>query len=153
MRKLRIQLVLAVTVIATVMSGCQSPQVTPRVRAAVVPGQQSTPFLEKDQYPDRLRLAIDDSLRRHRFTRPWIAVRGPDGSVWSVAERFHSEGRFDRIYLRVAPDEHLTASITPYQFGPSDWAILGPLFADLRPEAELISREISSELRASVSSN
>jgi len=53
----------------------------------------------------------------------------------------------------VAPDEHLTASITPYQFGPSDWAILGPLFADLRPEAELISREISSELRASVSSN
>ena len=148
MRKLRIQLVLTVTGIAMVISGCQSPQVTPRAGAAVVSGQQSTPFLERDQYPDRLGLAIDDSLRRHRFTRPWIVVRGPDGSVWFAAERFHSEDRFDRIYVRVAPDEHLTASITPYQFGPSDWAILGALFADFRPEAELISREINSKLRA-----
>lgn len=121
---------------------------TPRAEVAPVPSQQSTPFLEKDQYPDRLGLAIDDSLRRHRFTHPWIVVSGPDGSVWFAAERFYSEDRFDRIYVRVTPDEHLTASITPYQFYGSDWAILGALFADFRPEAELMSGEIASKLRA-----
>ena len=148
MSKLRILLVPAVTGIAMVISGCQSQQVTSRAGGAVAPGEQPTPFLERDQYPDRLGLAIDDSLRRHRFTRPWIVVRGPDGSVWFVAERFHSEDRFDRVYVRVAPDEHLTASIAAYQFGPSDWAMLGRLFVDSRPEAELISREITSKLRA-----
>ncbi len=148
MRKLPIQLVVAVTAIVMVISGCQSPRVTPRAGAAAAPGQQSTPFLERDQYPDRLGQAIDDSLRRHRFTHPWIVVRGSDASFWFVGERFHAEHRFDRIHVRVTPDERVMASITPYQFGPSDWAVLGTLFADCRPEAELISREIAGKLTA-----
>ena len=149
MSKLRIRVVLAVVGIAMAMSGCQSPRVTPPAEGAAAPGEQPTPFLERDQYPERLGLAIDDSLRKHRFTRPWLVVRGPDGSIWFAAERFHSENRFDRVYVRVAPDEQLTASITPYQFGPSDWALLGRRFADFRPVAELISQEIAGQLKAS----
>ncbi len=89
---------------------------------------------------------MKDTLASHRFSHPWIVVRGSDASLWFVAERFQTEHRFDRIHVRVTQDEHVTASITPYQFGPSDWAILGTLFADFRPEAELIAGEIAKQL-------
>ena len=108
--------------------------------------RQSTPFLEKADYPERLGLVMRDALASHRFSIPCIVVRGSDASLWFVAERFQSERRFDRIGVHVTRDEHVTASITPYQFGPSDWAILGTFFADLRPEAELIAGEIASKL-------
>jgi len=80
-----------------------------------------------------------DALASHRFSIPWIVVRGSDASLWFVVERFQSEHRFTE-------DEHVTASITPYQFGPSDWAILGTLFADFRSETELIAGEIAKKL-------
>jgi hypothetical protein len=89
---------------------------------------------------------MHDALESHRFSIPWVVVRGSEASLWFVAERFQSERRFDRIDLCVTQDEHVTASITPYQFGPSEWAILGPLFADFRPEAELIVGEIGKKL-------
>jgi len=108
--------------------------------------RQSTPFLDRADYPERLGLVMRDALASHRFSTPWIVVRGSDGSLWFVAERFQSEHQFDRINVHVTAGEHVTASITPYQFGPSDWAILGPLFADLRPGAELIAAEITRKL-------
>jgi hypothetical protein len=108
--------------------------------------RQSTPFLERADYPERLGLVMRDALASHRFSTPWIVVRGSDASLWFVAERFQSEHQFDRINVHVTAGEHVTASIMPYQFGPSDWAILGPLFADFRPEAELIAGEIASKL-------
>jgi hypothetical protein len=89
---------------------------------------------------------MHDALTNHQFSIPWIAVRASDGSLWFVAERFQTEHRFDRLKVQVMPDEHVTASITTYQFGPSDWAILGKLFADFRPEAELIAREVARKL-------
>jgi len=46
----------------------------------------------------------------------------------------------------VTLDERVTATITPYQFVASDWAILGRLFVDSRPEAELIAGEIARKL-------
>ena len=107
--------------------------------------RQSTSFLERAGYPERLGLVMRDALARYRFS-PWIVVRGSDASLWFVAERFQSEQRFDRINVHVTTGEHVTASIMPYQFGPSDWAILGPLFADFRPEAEFIAGEIASKL-------
>jgi len=90
----------------------------------------------------------DDSLRTHGFTRPWIVVKGSDEAVWFVAERFHSEQKFDRIYVRVTPRGNVTASITPYQFYASDWAIVGKLFVGdtYRLEAESIAGEITQKL-------
>ena len=87
-----------------------------------------------------------DALTSHQFSIPWIAVKGSDASLYFVAERFQSEHRFDRIGVHITHDEHVSASITPYQFGPSDWAILGALLADFRPEADSIAREISCGL-------
>jgi hypothetical protein len=87
-----------------------------------------------------------DALASHRFSIPWIVVRGSDASLWFMTERFQSEHRFDRINVQVSSDRRVTASITPYQFGPSDWAILGTLFTEFRPEAELIAWEIASKL-------
>ena len=87
-----------------------------------------------------------DVLATHRFSIPWIALRSSDASLWFVADRFQSEHRFDRIQVHVRHDERVTASITAYQFGPSDWAILGRLFADFRSEAESIAGEIASRL-------
>ena len=87
-----------------------------------------------------------DVLVSHRFSIPWIVVRGTDGSLWFVAERLQSELRFDRINVNVTADERVAATITPYQYVASEWAILGRLFADFEPEAKLIAREIASKL-------
>lgn len=108
--------------------------------------RELTPFLDRPAYSDRLDRVMHDALANHRFSIPWIAVRGSDGSLWFTTERFQSAHRFDRIKVQVTPDEHVTASITPYQFGPSDWAILGKSFVDFRPEAELIAKELASKL-------
>jgi hypothetical protein len=137
----------ALTALVLAAPGCGTPH-----RTGSRPGsfgeeqRQSTPFLGREDYSDRLGLVMRDALASHRFSIPWIVVRGSDASLWFVAERFQSERRFDRIDVHVTRDEHVTASITPYQFGPSDWAILGPLFADFRPEAELIAGEITRKL-------
>jgi hypothetical protein len=107
---------------------------------------QSNPFLQRGDYPERFGLAIGHAFDSHQFSNPWIAVKGSDASLWFVGERFQSEHRFDRIYVHVTASQHVTTSITPYQFGPSDWASLGPLFVDFRPEAELIAGQITKEL-------
>jgi hypothetical protein len=151
MRKLRAELViLAATAMTMAISGCGTPPATPRGKASLADAdQQPTPFLGRGQYSDRVGLAIDDSLKNHRFTLPWIAVRGPDGSAWFVAERFQSEHQFDRIYVRVMPEDKVTASITPYQFHASDWATLGKMFVGdaCRLEAESITGEITQKLK------
>jgi hypothetical protein len=79
--------------------------------------RQSTPFLDREDYSDRLGLVMRGAFANHRFSVPWIVVRGSDSSLWFVAERFQAEYRFDRIEVQVTQDEHVTASITPYQFG------------------------------------
>jgi hypothetical protein len=107
---------------------------------------QVTPFLARADYSDRLGRVMRDVLVSHRFSIPWLVVRGTDGSLWFVAERLQSELRFDRINVNVTADERVAATITPYQYVASDWAILGRLVADFGPEAELIAREIASKL-------
>jgi hypothetical protein len=106
------------------------------------------PFLDPEQYSHQLGLDIDDALRTHGFTRPWIVVKGSNEAVWFVAERFDSEQKFDRLYVRVTPEGNVTASITPYQFYASDWAILGKLLVGdtYRLEAESIAGEITQKL-------
>jgi hypothetical protein len=69
--------------------------------------------------------------------------RGPEESTWFIVERIESAHRFDRLFLRVASDGEATATITPYQLGPSDWASLGKLFADFEPEAKEIAAAVA----------
>ena len=139
----------AFTALVLIAPGCgTAPRIGSRSPAFSEEQRQSTPFLERADYPERLGLVMRDALASHRFSTPWIVVRGSDASLWFVAERFQSEHQFDRINVHVIAGEHVTATITPYQFGPSDWAILGPLFADFRPEAELIAGEITRKLRS-----
>ncbi len=121
---------------------------------------QPSPFLGGSEYPDRIGRAVWDAFAKHqfadsflpgkwRFATPWIVLRGSDASFWFVAERFQSEHRFDRIHAQVTQDDHVTVSITPYQFGPSAWASLGRAFVDARSEGELIAKEITDKLRDS----
>jgi hypothetical protein len=139
----------ALTALVLAAPGCGTPQQIGSSPASFSEKRRSsTPFVDRGDYSDRIGLAMRDALASHRFVNPWIVVRGSDKSLWFVADRFESEHRFDRVRVHVTVDEHVTASITPYQFGPSDWAILGPLFADCRPEAELIAGEITRKLRS-----
>jgi len=101
------------------------------------------PVLERGDYPESLAHSVAEVLRPHRFTAPWIVVKGSEESTWFIVERIESAHRFDRLFLRVASDGEATASITPYQFGPSDWASLGKLFADFGPEAKEIAAAVA----------
>jgi hypothetical protein len=142
-------LVLVTAALPLVISGCGTPQAAPQRKAPLADAEQrSSPFLNREEYPVRVGRTVGEALRSHRFTIPWIVVRGADGATWFVAERFHAEDRFQRIYVRVAPEEKVTASITAYQnFG--DWAALGRKFApDYRPEAESIASQIGESLRS-----
>lgn len=150
MRKLRpYSFTLVTTVLAAGATGCRTPQATPPLEASLAKGErQATPFLNREDYSDRLGLVIQGCLRNHRFAIPWIGVKGSDGSAWFVADRFQSEHRFDRIHIQVTPEDKVTASMTPYEFHASDWAILGRLFVggDYGLEAEAIAAQIGENL-------
>jgi hypothetical protein len=103
----------------------------------------SSPFLERGDYPKALERAVAEVLRSHRFTAPWLVVKGPEDSIWIVAERIESAHRFDRLTLRVLSNGQTAVTITPYQFGPSDWASLGRLFADFEPESKEIAGAVT----------
>ena len=140
----------ALTALVLAAPGCGTPQRIEGSPASFSEQQRSSiPLVDRGDYSERIGLAMRDALASHRFVNPWIVVRGTDGSLWIVADRFESQHRFDRVRVQVAADEHVTATITPYQFGPSDWAILGGAFADLSPEAKLIAGEIAGKLSGS----
>jgi hypothetical protein len=132
-----------VTAISLVVVGCQTPAPEPSHQGSK-DGQ--SPFLAREEYPERL-LGIQDVLAKHRFDRPWIAVRGEDASTWFVAERLGSGQRFDRIYVHITAGDLVTASITPYDFVINGWASLGKLFVDPDPEARTIAVEIARRLK------
>ena len=139
-----------VPILTVVLLGaCSSVTTQPRTNTGSEKQPQATPFLDVADYTNRIGLVMRDALASHRFVKPWIVVRGSDESLWFVADRFESEHRFDRVRVQVAADEHVAATITPYQFGPSDWAILGRAFADFSPEAKLIAGEIAGKLSGS----
>lgn len=149
MRRLRPYFFMLMAVSATGETGCRTPQATPQPDASLAKAERhATPFLSREDYSDRLGAVVQDPLRHHRFAIPWIALRGSNGSVWFVADRFQSECRFDRIYVQVTPQEEVTASMTAYQFHGSDWAILGRLFvgSDYGLEAEAIAGQIADYL-------
>jgi hypothetical protein len=143
--------VAAATVLIWAVTGGETPQPVGGSKPSLAEAQtRGTPFLSDDDCPERLGLVMSDILAKRRFSIPWIGVRGPDGSLWFNSERFQSEHQFDRIYVQVRPDEHVTARITGYQRVGSSWAILGKLFVDFRPEADSISEEISKALASTV---
>ena len=126
-------------------AGCRTAAPTNIDRRAFT-DESEIPFLQRGDYPERLGVAVQGVLNDHGFSLPWIALRGPYSSVCFVAERFKSTRRFDRVYVRVTSAGGVRAAITAYQFGPSDWAILGRLFADFGPEANSIATEITKKL-------
>jgi hypothetical protein len=137
----------AMTFVMLTAAGCGTPAATGRPHTSFTGDKEvSSPFLQREDYTDRLGLALQDVLSNHRFSIPWVVVRGSESSTWFVAERFESSHRFDRVYVHVMSDERVTTSITAYQFGPSDWAILGRLFVDVGPEAKVIAAEITKKL-------
>jgi hypothetical protein len=139
--------VAAATVLIWAVTGGETSQSVGGSEPSLAEGQtRATPFLSRDDYPESLGLVMSDVLAKHRFSIPWIGVRGPEDSMWFISERFQSEHQFDRIYVQVRPDEHVTARITGYQRVGSSWAILGKIFVDYRPEADSISEEISKAL-------
>ena len=141
----------ATTVLIWAVSGGETPKPVGSTKSSIAERQpRATPFLSDDDCPERLGWLMSDVLAKRRFSIPWIAVRGPDASLWFISERFQSEHQFDRIYVQVTPDEQVTARITGYQRVGSSWAILGKLFVDFRPEADSISEEISKALAGTV---
>lgn len=129
------------------MGGCTTPyQMGGGPSSKAPPAHPATPFLTREDYEDRLGLAVQDVLENHQFSIPPVIVRGADSSIWFVAERIKSEGRFDRVFVRVNQDGRVNASITMYQHVGSEWPILGRFFGDPRPEAESIQAEVSNRL-------
>lgn len=126
-------------------AGCQTPAHQTQPQATSLEGNRS-PFLQRGEFSERL-LGIQGVLDKHRFVRPWIAVRGEDSSFWFVAERAESERRFDRMYVHVTADGSPTVSITPHAFIISGWGILGKRLVDLDPEAKVIAGEIAEKLK------
>jgi len=139
-----------VPILTVVLLGaCSSVTTQPRTNTGSEKQRRATPFLDVADYTNRIGLVMRDVLASHRFVNPWIVVRGTDGSLWFVADRFESQHRFDRVRVQLSVDEQVAATITPYQYGPSDWAILGSAFADFSPEAKLIAGEIAGKLSGS----
>ena len=139
--------IITATALILAATGCGTPRQAGNRETSLAEGKQrGTPFLGREDYSERLGLVMREALWNHTFLIPWVLVSGSDASLWFVAERYRSEYRFDRIYVHVTTDEKVTANITPYQFIGSDWAILGRLAADFRPEAESIAGEIAKKL-------
>src|SRR5712675_124281 len=97
MRSLRLDLVIAFTaVMMLAAAGCGTAgKAGPKRGSLNVGKQQPIPFVQKGDYPDQLGLVLQSVLAAHRFSYPWVAVRGQDSSTWFVAERFESRQRFD----------------------------------------------------------
>jgi hypothetical protein len=139
----------AVVALLLLVCGCKTASEDPHLQTAKA---TSSPFLSRRDYSETLGLTLHDVLARHRFTLPWTVVRGPDSAIWFVAERFEDNHRFDRLFIRNDGVERVTASITPYVQGPSDWAILGKLFNDRGPQAtETEAESIAAEIRGQLS--
>jgi hypothetical protein len=71
-------------------------------------------FLQRYDYPDWLGGVMREVFYAHHFSVPWISLKATDSSTWFVGERFESTHRFDRLYVRLTPQQKVTASITAY---------------------------------------
>jgi hypothetical protein len=71
------------------------------------------------------------------------------GVAYAVASRPHSASSVDLVQVEIPPTAKATVVIDSYQFGPSDWAMLGPLFTGDRLQRD--SSTMQSELRKHLS--
>lgn len=83
-------------------------------------------------------------LARHHFTPP-VWIYGMRGVVYAVASRPHSESAVDIVKVEIPRTAKATVAMDAYQYGPSDWAMLGPLFIGDRLQRE--SSAMQSEIR------
>jgi hypothetical protein len=68
-------------------------------------------------------------------------IRGTDGILWAVAARPHSGSAVEIVQVEIRPDRRATIEIFSYQYGPSDWALIGPLFTNDRPKQEALAMQ------------
>jgi hypothetical protein len=76
----------------------------------------------------RLQSAAAITLAEHHFAPPTV-VQGANGVVWIVAARPRSDVSVDVAKVQMEADGRATVHIVSYQYGPSDWALLGRMFA------------------------
>lgn len=139
---------LLLTICLFELSGCQTTSKKPTV-PGLEQSQKDDPFRVRGSYPEALGVLIQKVFATHQFLRPPIVASSSDSSIWFVAERDKETLRFDRLYVYIDSKNNVIANITPYQFVGSDWAELGPLVANPKPEAESVANEISSSLKES----
>ena len=85
----------------------------------------------------RLQSVVAEVLNEHHFAPPRM-IRGADGILWAVAARPHSDSAVEVVQVEMRSDRRATIEIFSYQYGPSDWALLGPLFTPDRPKQEAL---------------
>ena len=92
-----------------------------------------------------LRSIVAEVFTEHHFTPPRM-IRGADGILWAVAARPRSDSSVDVIQVEIGPDRRASIEIFSYHYGPSDWALLGPLFtgADTKQEALVMQSVINN---------
>ena len=88
----------------------------------------------------RLQSVVAEVLVEHHFAPPTI-VRGTHDILWAIASRPHSETAVEVAQVEMRPDGGATIQIASYQYGPSNWAILGRLFTHDRPEQEALAMQ------------
>lgn len=91
-----------------------------------------TPQSSQSQRSQSVLAAI---LAEHHFAPPTV-IRGTHGIMWGVAARPHSDAAVELAQIEMPPDGRATVKIVSYQYGPSDWAILGNLFTADHPNQE-----------------
>ena len=116
---------LALSFVAIVTAGCQTPQNSRRVQAATT--------------------AV---LAAHHFAPPTF-VTGDERLFWAVAARPQSGSAVQTACVRLNPDGRASVELTSYQYVGSDWAIVGRLFDQGRSQQEAaeIQREIYRNLQ------
>jgi hypothetical protein len=101
-----------------------------------------TPHTSPEQ---RLQLVVGAVLAEHRFAPPTIMSDG-HGNFFAVAARPHSSTSVDVARIDRHAEGRATVEIQSYQYGPSDWARLGPVFSRVQDEASTMEIAIRERM-------
>ena len=94
-----------------------------------------------------LRLIVAEVFTEHHFTPPRM-IRGADGILRAIAARPRSDSFVDVVQVEIGPDRRASIEMFSYHYGPSDWALLGPLFSGAGPKQEALVMQSAINGRA-----
>ena len=75
----------------------------------------------------RLQTAACSVFAEHHFAPPTV-VQGVGGAMLVLSARPRSETAIDIARAEADPSGRVTVQILTYQYGPSEWAVLGRMF-------------------------